>query len=698
MYGDARGAGRTGAAPVLPGPGLGGVTRRRRRPGGLPARGGAARAAPRGRDGRRRRGRHADLHRDRAPAGRQRVRGRGGRRCHRTGRTGGPPRGRPVGVRRRSRGQPLGDRVGPARALADRGRASTACGPRCSRAGRAAPGRRRTAARPWRVRRGGRRTAGRGGRQRTRLGRRDTAVRRPHRTPRGTAGTGGGLPAPGARRAAAARPARRRTDRTRQPGGHLGPRGPRPRGTAPGRVGAPGAVRRERVQGRQRPGHRPRGPRPDLGRPGGDGGAGRTVHRPSRTRLGRPGRRRPDRLARRAQLAGDGGPAAQTRRHHTRAPGTGRTGAARRIRLHQRPVVRRRGRRSRPRGDRGATGPVLPDVRPGLRRHPRPVGRRTRPRRPAGHRGSDRTPRPAGRPRLPEPAQRARREPGDARPLPGAAGGVPRLGRPGRTARPPRALRRRQRAPRGPGRHRAHRDGPRRRGPPTGRLGRRRRLPRILGVERIPVRPRAVEPRRGRPGRRPGRSLGVRPRTGRPPGDQPGRHPLALRRRRLPAAARPARGGRRARHRGTGGGPPLGHPRCVGRALRALGTATGGRAGLATVEQAVALLRTAGTDPELIAALAAHGGCSSPPDTSPPPVAPCGRPPGTPSGSAPDAGARWSPHCSPPPEPAGPPPPRPARTPSPAANGGSAHWPRRATPTRRSRPCCTWPCAPWRPI
>ncbi len=147
--------------------------------------------------------------------------------------------------------------------------------------------------------------------------------------------------------------------------------------------------------------------------------------------------------------------------------------------------------------DRGATGPVLPDVRPGLRRHPRPVGRRTRPRRPAGHRGPDRTPRPAGRPRLPEPAQRARREPGDARPLPGAAGGVPRLGRPGRTARPPRALRRRQRAPRGPGRHRAHRDGPRRRGPPTGRLGRRRRLPRILGMERIPVRPRAVEPRRG---------------------------------------------------------------------------------------------------------------------------------------------------------------------------------------------------------
>ncbi|MFK0137657.1 LuxR C-terminal-related transcriptional regulator [Streptomyces murinus] len=50
-----------------------------------------------------------------------------------------------------------------------------------------------------------------------------------------------------------------------------------------------------------------------------------------------------------------------------------------------------------------------------------------------------------------------------------------------------------------------------------------------------------------------------------------------------------------------------GTPRCVGRALRALGTATGGRAGLATVEQAVALLRTAGTDPELIAALAAHG-------------------------------------------------------------------------------------------
>ncbi|MFY4717911.1 LuxR C-terminal-related transcriptional regulator [Streptomyces sp. LaBMicrA B280] len=39
----------------------------------------------------------------------------------------------------------------------------------------------------------------------------------------------------------------------------------------------------------------------------------------------------------------------------------------------------------------------------------------------------------------------------------------------------------------------------------------------------------------------------------------------------------------------------------------ALGTATGGRAGLATVAQAVALLRATGTDPELIAALAAHG-------------------------------------------------------------------------------------------
>ncbi|MEW2273357.1 hypothetical protein [Streptomyces griseofuscus] len=45
-------------------------------------------------------------------------------------------------------------------------------------------------------------------------------------------------------------------------------------------------------------------------------------------------------------------------------------------------------------------------------------------------------------------------------------------------------------------------------------------------------------------------------------------------------------------------------PRCVGRAL---GTVTGGRARLATVEQTLALLHTDGTDPELIAALAAHG-------------------------------------------------------------------------------------------
>ncbi|MFE3526258.1 LuxR C-terminal-related transcriptional regulator [Streptomyces sp. NPDC059161] len=51
-----------------------------------------------------------------------------------------------------------------------------------------------------------------------------------------------------------------------------------------------------------------------------------------------------------------------------------------------------------------------------------------------------------------------------------------------------------------------------------------------------------------------------------------------------------------------------GTPRCVGRAMRALGTATGSRAGLTMVGQAVDLLgTTADTTPELISALAAHG-------------------------------------------------------------------------------------------
>ncbi|MFD4828326.1 LuxR C-terminal-related transcriptional regulator [Streptomyces uncialis] len=54
-----------------------------------------------------------------------------------------------------------------------------------------------------------------------------------------------------------------------------------------------------------------------------------------------------------------------------------------------------------------------------------------------------------------------------------------------------------------------------------------------------------------------------------------------------------------ARHWGT--------PRCVGRAMRAFGTATGGRAGLAAVEQAVGLLRNTATTPELLSALVAHG-------------------------------------------------------------------------------------------
>ncbi|MFI0978512.1 LuxR C-terminal-related transcriptional regulator [Streptomyces sp. NPDC021093] len=50
-----------------------------------------------------------------------------------------------------------------------------------------------------------------------------------------------------------------------------------------------------------------------------------------------------------------------------------------------------------------------------------------------------------------------------------------------------------------------------------------------------------------------------------------------------------------------------GTPRCIGRAMRALGTATGSRAGLQAVGQAVDLLRTPDTTPELVAALAAHG-------------------------------------------------------------------------------------------
>ncbi|WP_406402936.1 LuxR C-terminal-related transcriptional regulator [Streptomyces uncialis] len=54
-----------------------------------------------------------------------------------------------------------------------------------------------------------------------------------------------------------------------------------------------------------------------------------------------------------------------------------------------------------------------------------------------------------------------------------------------------------------------------------------------------------------------------------------------------------------ARHWGT--------PRCIGRAMRAFGTATGGRAGLAAVEQAVGLLRNTATTPELLSALVAHG-------------------------------------------------------------------------------------------
>ncbi|MFF9525498.1 LuxR C-terminal-related transcriptional regulator [Streptomyces achromogenes] len=50
-----------------------------------------------------------------------------------------------------------------------------------------------------------------------------------------------------------------------------------------------------------------------------------------------------------------------------------------------------------------------------------------------------------------------------------------------------------------------------------------------------------------------------------------------------------------------------GTPRCIGRAMRALGTATGGRTGLAAVEQAVDLLRTTDTTPELISALISYG-------------------------------------------------------------------------------------------
>ncbi|MGA4837688.1 LuxR C-terminal-related transcriptional regulator [Streptomyces sp. G45] len=48
-------------------------------------------------------------------------------------------------------------------------------------------------------------------------------------------------------------------------------------------------------------------------------------------------------------------------------------------------------------------------------------------------------------------------------------------------------------------------------------------------------------------------------------------------------------------------------PRCVGRALRALGTATGGRAGLGAVEQAVDLLGSVDLTPELVAAQVAYG-------------------------------------------------------------------------------------------
>lgn len=50
-----------------------------------------------------------------------------------------------------------------------------------------------------------------------------------------------------------------------------------------------------------------------------------------------------------------------------------------------------------------------------------------------------------------------------------------------------------------------------------------------------------------------------------------------------------------------------GTPRCVGRAMCALGAATGSRTGLEMVEQAVELLRTTDTTPELVSALAAHG-------------------------------------------------------------------------------------------
>lgn len=50
-----------------------------------------------------------------------------------------------------------------------------------------------------------------------------------------------------------------------------------------------------------------------------------------------------------------------------------------------------------------------------------------------------------------------------------------------------------------------------------------------------------------------------------------------------------------------------GTPRCIGRAMRAFGTATGGRAGLAAVEEAVGLLRNTAATPELLSALVAHG-------------------------------------------------------------------------------------------
>ncbi|WP_405532482.1 NB-ARC domain-containing protein [Streptomyces avidinii] len=53
-----------------------------------------------------------------------------------------------------------------------------------------------------------------------------------------------------------------------------------------------------------------------------------------------------------------------------------------------------------------------------------------------------------------------------------------------------------------------------------------------------------------------------------------------------------------ARHWGT--------PRCIGRAMRAWGAATGGRVGLATVEQSVDLLGTVDTTPELVSALITH--------------------------------------------------------------------------------------------